>query len=60
MSGKVAELLAIMARLRDREHGCPWDVAQTFESIAPYTIEDTRDIRNMDVYSRLAHMVGPA
>ena len=40
MTDKVAELLAIMARLRDREHGCPWDVAQTFDSIAPYTIEE--------------------
>jgi uncharacterized protein YabN with tetrapyrrole methylase and pyrophosphatase domain len=59
-AGGVAALLAIMARLRDPENGCPWDVAQTFETIAPYTIEDTRDIRNMDVYSRLAHMVGPA
>lgn len=40
-SGKgIAGLLAIMARLRDREHGCPWDVAQTFATIAPYTIEE--------------------
>ncbi|HKT41652.1 MAG TPA: MazG family protein, partial [Rhodanobacteraceae bacterium] len=29
-----------MARLRDPEHGCPWDVAQTFDTIAPYTIEE--------------------
>lgn len=36
----MAQLLAIMARLRDREHGCPWDVAQTFDTIAPYTIEE--------------------
>lgn len=40
MTDKVAELLAIMARLRDRAQGCPWDVAQTFETIAPYTIEE--------------------
>lgn len=38
--GGIAELLAIMARLRDRERGCPWDVAQTFDTIAPYTIEE--------------------
>ncbi|HEY8682965.1 MAG TPA: nucleoside triphosphate pyrophosphohydrolase, partial [Rhodanobacter sp.] len=31
------DLLAIMARLRDPEHGCPWDVQQDFASIAPYT-----------------------
>jgi ATP diphosphatase len=38
--GGVAKLLAIMARLRDPECGCPWDVAQTFETIAAYTIEE--------------------
>ncbi|HET9819784.1 MAG TPA: nucleoside triphosphate pyrophosphohydrolase [Rhodanobacteraceae bacterium] len=37
---KVEALLAIMARLRDPEHGCPWDVAQTFDTIAAYTIEE--------------------
>jgi ATP diphosphatase len=40
----MAELLAIMARLRDPEHGCPWDVAQTFDSIAPYTIEEAYEV----------------
>ncbi|MGN6191763.1 MAG: MazG nucleotide pyrophosphohydrolase domain-containing protein, partial [Rhodanobacteraceae bacterium] len=40
----MAELLAIMARLRDREHGCPWDVAQTFNTIAPYTIEEAYEV----------------
>jgi ATP diphosphatase len=40
----MAELLAIMARLRDREHGCPWDVAQTFDTIAPYTIEEAYEV----------------
>lgn len=38
--GDVARLLAIMARLRDPEHGCPWDIEQTFDTIAPYTIEE--------------------
>jgi ATP diphosphatase len=40
----IAELLAIMARLRNREHGCPWDVAQTFDTIAPYTIEESYEV----------------
>ena len=40
----MAELLAIMARLLDREHGCPWDVAQTFDTIAPYTIEESYEV----------------
>ncbi len=33
-----------MARLRDREHGCPWDVEQTFATIAPYTIEEAYEV----------------
>ncbi len=37
-------LLAIMARLRDPEHGCPWDVAQTWATIAPYTIEEAHEV----------------
>jgi ATP diphosphatase len=37
-------LLAIMAKLRDREHGCPWDVEQTFATIAPYTIEEAYEV----------------
>ncbi len=46
MTGRVdiSELLAIMARLRDREHGCPWDVQQTFATIAPYTIEEAYEV----------------
>jgi ATP diphosphatase len=37
-------LLAIMARLRDPETGCPWDVDQTFATIAPYTIEEAYEV----------------
>ena len=37
-------LVAIMARLRDRQAGCEWDVAQTFETIAPYTIEEAYEV----------------
>ncbi|OAN73995.1 nucleoside triphosphate pyrophosphohydrolase [Jannaschia sp. EhC01] len=37
-------LRAIMARLRDPVHGCPWDVAQTFATIAPYTIEEAYEV----------------
>ncbi len=40
----IDELLDIMARLRDPEHGCPWDVQQTFASIAPYTIEEAYEV----------------
>jgi ATP diphosphatase len=33
-----------MARLRDPETGCPWDIEQTFQSIAPYTIEEAYEV----------------
>src|SRR5262249_50949805 len=36
----LARLLAVMAWLRDRRHGCPWDLEQTSPTIAPYTIEE--------------------
>ncbi|HEV2187558.1 MAG TPA: nucleoside triphosphate pyrophosphohydrolase [Stellaceae bacterium] len=37
-------LLSIMARLRDRERGCPWDREQDFATIAPYTIEEAYEV----------------
>lgn len=44
MTRHVEELIAIMARLRDPENGCPWDVRQDFASIAPYTIEEAYEV----------------
>ncbi|WP_022673769.1 nucleoside triphosphate pyrophosphohydrolase [Novosphingopyxis baekryungensis] len=38
------DLLSIMARLRDPEDGCEWDLAQDFASIAPYTIEEAYEV----------------
>jgi MazG family protein len=38
------DLLAVMARLRDKDTGCPWDVAQSFATIAPYTIEEAYEV----------------
>ena len=40
----IAELLEIMARLRDPDRGCPWDVRQSFATIAPYTIEEAYEV----------------
>lgn len=40
----IDRLLAIMARLRDPETGCPWDVEQTFATIAPYTVEEAYEV----------------
>ena len=42
--GGLPRLLAIMARLRDPETGCPWDIEQDFASIAPYTIEEAHEV----------------
>ena len=44
MASDIQRLLAIMARLRDRQHGCPWDLQQTFQTIAPYTIEEAYEV----------------
>ncbi|WP_456405614.1 nucleoside triphosphate pyrophosphohydrolase [Thiolapillus sp.] len=44
MAHKIEELLRIMARLRDPRKGCPWDQKQTWESIAPYTIEEAYEV----------------
>ena len=40
----IKRLLAIMARLRDRDDGCPWDLEQTFATIAPYTVEEAYEV----------------
>lgn len=49
------DLLQIMAKLRDPDGGCPWDVEQDFSTIAPYTIEEAYEvdeaIRNKDMES---------
>ncbi len=44
MADEVTRLLAIMARLRDPARGCDWDVAQSWASIAPYTIEEAYEV----------------
>jgi ATP diphosphatase len=41
---RIGTLLAVMARLRDPERGCPWDVKQDFASIATYTIEEAYEV----------------
>lgn len=42
----IDRLLDIMARLRDPVDGCPWDVEQTFKSIARYTVEEAYEVAN--------------
>ncbi|NQU61187.1 MAG: nucleoside triphosphate pyrophosphohydrolase [Rhodospirillales bacterium] len=44
MTDDIQKLLDIMAKLRDPEGGCPWDVEQTFKTIAPHTIEEAYEV----------------
>jgi nucleoside triphosphate diphosphatase len=44
MPSHIQRLIEIMARLRDPASGCPWDLEQTFKTIAPHTIEETYEL----------------
>lgn len=52
--GDIRRLLAIMARLRDPDDGCPWDRAQSFATIAPYTIEEAYEVADAIGYGDMA------
>ena len=43
-TNELDKLLNIMSHLRDPDKGCPWDIKQTFKSIAPYTIEEAYEV----------------
>src|SRR3984957_4856297 len=55
MSASLSELLAIMQRLRGVD-GCPWDRAQTFASIAPYTIEEAYEVADAIERDDMVHL----
>jgi len=40
----VAELIDVVARLRDPEHGCPWDLKQTHATLVPYVLEEAHEV----------------
>jgi nucleoside triphosphate diphosphatase len=44
VTAKIAPLVKIMKQLRDPQAGCPWDLEQNFETIAPYTIEEAYEV----------------
>jgi len=44
MSSHILRLVEVMARLRNPDGGCPWDLEQTFQTIAPHTIEETYEL----------------
>ena len=57
----IQKLLDIMARLRDPDRGCPWDREQTFQSIAPYTVEEAYEVADVierGAYGELADELG--
>lgn len=56
--GGIARLVAIMARLRDPARGCPWDIEQDFESIAPYTIEEAYEVADAIARGSLGDLRG--
>ena len=56
-AGRALEaLIALMARLRDPDAGCPWDRAQTFATIAPYTIEEAYEVADAIERGDRAHL----
>lgn len=55
-SSGIDRLLAIMARLRDPVGGCPWDLAQDFASIAPYTIEEAYEVADAVAGGEIGHL----
>ncbi|NNC53574.1 MAG: nucleoside triphosphate pyrophosphohydrolase [Erythrobacter sp.] len=58
MSEQLDRLLNIMARLRDPVSGCEWDTAQSFETIAPYTIEEAYEVADAIERSDMAELRG--
>lgn len=56
-STSLQRLLAIMARLRDPQRGCEWDLAQTFATIAPYTIEEAYEVADAIARDDMAALV---
>jgi nucleoside triphosphate diphosphatase len=49
-------LLEVMARLRDPDGGCPWDLEQDFSTIAPYTIEEAYEVADAIARGDLRHL----
>lgn len=60
MSGRytLADLVALMARLRDPDYGCPWDLQQDFASIAPYTVEEAHEVADAIARNDMAGLRG--
>lgn len=55
-SQDIARLLEIMAALRTPGSGCPWDLQQTFQTIAPYTLEEAYEVADAIARGSLDHL----
>jgi MazG family protein len=55
-SKDISRLIEIMAALRDPASGCPWDIKQTFATIAPYTIEEAYEVADAIARGDLEHL----
>ncbi|MBS3747982.1 MAG: nucleoside triphosphate pyrophosphohydrolase [Wenzhouxiangellaceae bacterium] len=55
-ASSIDRLLEVMDRLRDPEGGCPWDLEQTFRTIAPYTIEEAHEVADAIERDDLEHL----
>jgi nucleoside triphosphate diphosphatase len=55
---QLQRLLSIMARLRDPDHGCAWDLAQSFATIAPYTLEEAYEVADAIERGDMAELRG--
>ena len=52
------DLLNLMARLRDPQFGCPWDIKQTYATIVPYTLEEAYEVADAIERSDFEHLQG--
>lgn len=52
------DLLFLMARLRDPQYGCPWDLKQNFASIVPHTLEEAYEVADAIERADFAHLPG--
>ena len=52
----LAELITVVARLRDPEGGCPWDLEQTHASLVPYVLEEAHEVADAIRHGDEAHL----
>lgn len=58
MTYTVDDLLHLMARLRDPQHGCPWDLKQDYASIVPHTLEEAYEVADTIERGDFDHLQG--